>query len=260
MTSARVVRWSAIVGGIFLIAGLRLAPWLTGSWVLMASVVWLAILAWLLVLAFRVLRAVAGPAVALVLVALGVALPIAITAIPFAPGLAVRMPCPRNWAWMPTWMLRPSPMGSASVELAGRTVKVCYGRPAARRRKMIGGSPVPFGELWRTGANEPTTIITTGPLSVAGVDIPAGRTSLYTVPGPETWEVILNSSTSQWGIESEYEGVRGSEIGRAIVRSEEGREHLERLTISFAPPAGDSTALILTWETTRVEIPLAARR
>ncbi|HET9275950.1 MAG TPA: DUF2911 domain-containing protein [Gemmatimonadales bacterium] len=260
MTSRPVVRWSAVVGGILLIAGIRLAPLLTGSWVLPASVLWLAILAWLLILAFRVLRTLVGPAVALIVLGLGVAAPIAVTAIPFAPGLAVRLPCPRNWTWMPTWMLRPSPMGSASLTLAGGTVKVCYGRPAARGRKMIGGSPVPFGELWRTGANEPTTIITPVPLRVAGVDVPAGRSSLYTVPGPETWEVILNASTSQWGIEPEYEGVRGSEIGRAIVRSEEGRPHRERFTISFAPASGDSTGLVLEWETTRVEIPLVVRR
>lgn len=117
---------------------------------------------------------------------------------------------------------------------------------------MLGGSRVPFGRLWRTGANEPTTIITPIGLVVAGVQIPAGRAALYSIPGPESWEIILNASTRQWGLESEYsDAVRSRELGRAIVPSEQSDRFVERLT--FLP---DSAGVVLAWERTRVRIPI----
>src|SRR5690349_11479076 len=85
---------------------------------------------------------------------------------------------------------RGSPLDSLSFKVGSADVKVCYGRPSAKGRTMIGGEAVPFGKLWRTGANEPTMIHTTGPLTIAGVAVPAGSYSLYTVPGPKTWSVI----------------------------------------------------------------------
>jgi len=123
---------------------------------------------------------------------------------------------------------------------------------------MIGGRYVPFGRLWRTGANEPTTIIATGALEVAGIPIPAGRSSLYTVPGPETWEIILNRSTSQWGIESEYsDAVRAGEIGRTILRSETIPTAVERLTFLVDPhEQGQGMDLLIRWESTEVRIPI----
>jgi len=122
---------------------------------------------------------------------------------------------------------------------------------------MLGGRRIPFGRLWRTGANEPTTIITPIPLEVAEVPVPAGRATLYTIPGPESWEVILNRATSQWGIESEYtERVRAEELGRSIVRSERGAAPVERLTIAPDRRPDDLVDLVLAWETTRVRIPV----
>jgi hypothetical protein len=153
-------------------------------------------------------------------------------------------------------------MGSVSFTLATTRVKICYGRPASRGRRMIGGRFVPFGRLWRTGANEPTTIISTGALDIAGIRVPRGRSSLYTVPGPETWEIILNRSTTQWGIESEYrDALKSGELGRAILRSETAEPQLERLTLSLEPEAsGDRNTieLQLRWEQTRVRIPVSA--
>ena len=146
----------------------------------------------------------------------------------------------------------------------GGTVKVCYGRPALRGRGMIGGKYVPFGRLWRTGANEPTTVISTAPLDIAGVTVPAGRVSLYTVPGPETWEIIVNGSTSQWGLESEYgDSIKARELGRAILRSEAVTPLLERLTFSVEPEvrgSRDSVGLVLRWQGTRVRIPIRLSR
>jgi hypothetical protein len=257
----RSFRATVVLAGLFLLAGYWLAPRVPPGSILYLSIAWLAAAGYLLSAIFRVLRTWIGRAGAGILVVALVLVPIALTAIPVSPSTAVHLPCPRNWGWLPTWQLRPSPMGSVWFTVGSAKVKVCYGRPASRGRQMLGGSHVPFGRLWRTGANEPTTIIATGALEIAGIPVPVGRTSLYTVPGPETWEVILNRSTSQWGIESEYtNAVRARELGRAILRSETVTPRLERLTFFVEPETNgnsDAMELVLRWEGTQVRIPIA---
>jgi hypothetical protein len=152
---------------------------------------------------------------------------------------------------------RASPYDSTIVHLGEVEAKVCYGRPSARGRTMIGGDAVPYGELWRTGANEPTIIHLPVAVSIAGIEVEAGSYSLYTIPGQTEWTVIVNRSTEQWGHESSYtEEVRAQEVGRADVPSHRVDDHVEEFTI-HAAPAGDAAAeLILEWEHTRVDIPI----
>lgn len=154
---------------------------------------------------------------------------------------------------------RKSPLDSLSFKVAGQPVKVCYGRPSSRGRTMLGGTHVPFGKLWRTGANEPTIFYAPVPLRVAGLNVPPGVYSLYTVPGPREWEIIVNRSTSQWGEESNYtDAVKAQEVGRSKVKSEALKTPVETFTIK-AEPAGDKAAtLLLDWEKTRVRIPVQA--
>lgn len=256
MTRRALIRTVALAG-LALVAGLQVAPLVPPALILPLSALWYLALAVLLWSAWLILSHWLGHGGALAATALGAVTPILLTALPVPPALAVSLPCPRNWGWLPTWLLRSSPLGSVRFEIHGVKVRLCYGRPAARDRRMIGGSRVPFGQLWRTGANEPTSLIATGPLEVAGVATPAGRTALYTIPGPETWELILNASTGQWGIESEYSAaIRARELGRAILPSANG-DYVERLTFFVDPEAhGDSdlTELVLAWETTQVRI------
>ena len=154
---------------------------------------------------------------------------------------------------------RKSPLDSLTFTIASQPVKVCYGRPSSRGRTMLGGQSIPFGKLWRTGANEPTIFYAPVPLRVAGVNVPPGVYSLYTVPGPREWEVILNRSTSQWGEESRYtDEVKAQELGRAKVKREALTTPVETFTIK-AEPAGDKAAsLLLEWEKTRLRIPVQA--
>jgi hypothetical protein len=259
--SLPAVRRTLLLAGPALIAGLLVAPSLPPSRIFAASIAWyLALILFAGALCVLVTLK-AGRAAAVAVLALGLGAPIVLTALPAPPEIAVHLPCPRNWGWLPTWQLRSSPMGSVSFTVDGAPIKVCYGRPAARGRIMLGGSRIPFGQLWRTGANEPTTIITPIPLEVAEVPVPAGRATLYTIPGPESWEVILNRATSQWGIESEYtERVRAEELGRSIVRSERGAAPVERLTLAPDRRPDDLVDLVLAWETTRVRIPVRRSR
>ncbi len=151
---------------------------------------------------------------------------------------------------------RASPLDSVSFLLGGTQVKICYSRPSARGRTMIGGKSVPLGKLWRTGANEPTMLHTSGPISVAGVKLEAGTYSIYTVPDKNQWTIVLNRSTSQWGDEGSYsEHIKKEEVGRGTAPATELPNHVEQFTIRAEPKGGWGT-LVLEWENTRVAIAL----
>jgi len=152
---------------------------------------------------------------------------------------------------------RKSPLDSLTFTVSRQQVKVCYGRPASRGRVMLGGDAVPYGQLWRTGANEPTVIFTPVALTIAGVKVPAGQYSLYTVPGAKEWEIIVNRSTSQWGEESGYtDKVKAQEVGRGKVAVQPTTSPVESFTIRAEPARGAAKALMLEWEKTRVRIPI----
>ena len=156
---------------------------------------------------------------------------------------------------------RQSPLDSLTFTVAKQKVKVCYGRPSARGRTMIGGKGAPYGKLWRTGANEPTVIFTPVALEIAGVKVAPGKYSLYSVPGEKEWEIIVNRSTSQWGHENEYtKAVEAQEVGRGKVPAERLSAPVETFTISPDPATGETQQLVLAWETTRVAIPIKAAR
>jgi hypothetical protein len=154
---------------------------------------------------------------------------------------------------------RKSPLDSVTFNISGQPVKVCYGRPSSRGRTMLGGADVPYGKLWRTGANEPTIFYAPVSLSVAGIRVKPGVYSLYTVPGKSEWEVILNRSTSQWGKEDQYtEEVKAQEVGRAKVKSETISKPIETFTIRSELGGGKGASLVLEWEKSRIKIPVQA--
>jgi hypothetical protein len=177
-----------------------------------------------------------------------------------APGswIATWAPCPRNWGWLPAWLPRASPLAAerfaTEPDLDG---KICYGRPSLHLRRMIGGDAVPFGRLWRTGANEPTTLHLDGPARLGPLDLSAGSYALYTVPDPATWEVVVTRATRQWGLESLYdERARALEIGRFTVPVEVLDEAVETLTFRTVPAGERAVDLLLEWQTTRIRLPL----
>ncbi|UCF19223.1 MAG: DUF2911 domain-containing protein [Gemmatimonadota bacterium] len=149
-----------------------------------------------------------------------------------------------------------SPLDSVAFQLDGKPVKICYSRPSARGRVIMGGL-VPYGELWRTGANEPTMIHTSVALDIAGIRVEPGTYSFYTVPGEQEWEVIVNRSIEQWGRENTYTAeVRAQEVGRATVPAGEAKEYTETFTIRAEPRQGGEAMMILEWERTRVAVPI----
>ena len=152
---------------------------------------------------------------------------------------------------------RPSPLDSAVVSMGDDMVKVCYGAPSANDRTLVGGDIHPFGEPWRTGANEATSIHLPFAATVAGVDVPAGSYSLYTVPGEDSWEIFVNGTVERWG-NSFGAGDIAANVGSGMAPSYDN-EHTERMTMSFENAMAGSATLVLRWEGYRVEIPVTRR-
>jgi len=146
-----------------------------------------------------------------------------------------------------------SPADSVSGAVGRATVSVRYARPAARGRAVFGGI-VPWGQVWRTGANEASIFTTSADLRIAGKRVPAGKYSLWTIPAPGGWTLILNRNTGQWGTDydPQYDFVR------VPMRAESLPAPVERFTITIEP-RGRRAALRLDWETTRAWIELETR-
>ena len=151
---------------------------------------------------------------------------------------------------------RASPLDSASVALDAGLVKVCYGRPQMREREIM-GALVPFDQPWRTGANEATSIHMPAAGTIAGVAVEPGWYSLYTVPGADAWEVVVNGERERWGIPISEE-VRAQDVGSATVAAEASDgAPVESLTMSLDRTSGSSADLVIEWATTRVGLPVA---
>ena len=91
-----------------------------------------------------------------------------------------------------------SPPATATGKIGAATVTIVYSQPSARGRKIMGGL-VPYGEVWRTGANEATTIEFDKPVKIEGKDLAAGKYALFTIPGENEWTIIINKDVKQWG-------------------------------------------------------------
>ena len=167
---------------------------------------------------------------------------------------------------------RPSPIGIAKTHLGDTYVKIVYGRPYVRGRQIFGTPTddaeflVPFGEIWRTGANEATEITLTGPVLLAGERLDAGTYSIFTVPGPDEWAVHVSpqlglDGTGRIGPDGFTPDVYDSDQDVLVLTVPSGQipeddEDVEQFTISFEE-AGDGTHLVLRWQRTEVHLPIS---
>ena len=144
---------------------------------------------------------------------------------------------------------RPSPPASAACKFTdGQSITVDYSSPRAKGRKIMGGL-VPFGAEWRTGANEATSFVTTANLSIGSLAVPAGKYTMYTVPGEKTWKLIINKQTGQWGTEYNEK----QDLGRAEMEVSKASAPVENFTISFHE-MGKGCHMYLDWENTRATV------
>ena len=142
---------------------------------------------------------------------------------------------------------------SPRVTVEVKDVKVSYGQPSKRNREIFGGL-VPYGQVWRTGANEATEITFAKDAKVAGKDVKAGTYTLFTIPNENEWTVILNGQLKQWGA-FDYDKHKDKDVLQVKVPAKKINNSVEALTYRF----DNKNQLMIEWDKTQVAIPISSR-
>ncbi|HEV7919653.1 MAG TPA: DUF2911 domain-containing protein [Thermoanaerobaculia bacterium] len=138
---------------------------------------------------------------------------------------------------------RPSPKQTITQSVGLTDITISYSRPGVKGRS-IWGSLVPYGQVWRTGANEATTIQFSTDVTVGGKQLPAGTYSLHTIPGRDSWLIVLNSDTNLWG---SFDFDPAKDLLRFEAKPE-AAPFTEWLTFDFADPGPETAKIVLRWE------------
>ncbi len=144
----------------------------------------------------------------------------------------------------------PSPTATLSQRVGLTDVTIVYSRPSVKGREIF-GELVPFDKLWRTGANMNTTVEFSSEVTIAGKKLPAGKYSMFTIPSPDSWEVIFNSKT-------DHGGTNGYSEENDVLRTKvevQTTEMTESFTIDVNNIQAESAAIVLMWNKTKVTIP-----
>ena len=148
---------------------------------------------------------------------------------------------------------RPSPAAHAEYQFGdGKTLIVDYSSPRAKGRTVYGGL-VPYGQIWRAGANEATTFVTNTDLMVGGKAVPAGSYTIFVIPNKDKWTLIIQKKTGEWGVP--YPG-ETSELLRTDMKVSPLPSPLENFAIGLDKTASGCT-LHMDWETTRASVDIA---
>jgi hypothetical protein len=156
---------------------------------------------------------------------------------------------------------RPSPPGTAEVTLNGKKITIDYSRPHTRdpktgeQRKMIGDHE-PYGQVWRAGANEATSLNTEGDIQIGGTAVPAGSYTLFVLPEQGKMTLIISKKTGEWGIP--YPGEE-FDLARIPMKFTSGNAPVEQFTISFDKTSDNSARLALAWEDWKALVPVTAK-
>ena len=148
---------------------------------------------------------------------------------------------------------QPSPSATVKQNIGLSEVMVEYSRPSANDRKVF-GNLVPMNKLWRTGANGSTDITFKNEATFNGMKVPAGKYALYTIPANAEWEVILYKDTEQWGAPQELKA--DLIVAKTKVKAEKNPVFVETFSIDFSNLRTDKADLALSWENTRVKVPI----
>jgi len=145
---------------------------------------------------------------------------------------------------------RPSPPATATGKIMGATITINYSSPAVKGRK-IWGDLVPYDKVWRAGANEATLFETDKNIMVEGKSLPAGKYSLYAIPGKTEWVIILNLQTGQWGIKMDGSATEdpAKDVIRVTVKPVKSSSFNERLKYEV-----DKKGFALEWENLKVPV------
>lgn len=148
---------------------------------------------------------------------------------------------------------RASPHETVSAEVGGAKVSITYGRPYMKGRKVAGGL-IPYTSVWRTGADEATTLTTDKMLMFGSLHVPAGSITLWTAAAEAgAWKLVLNKETGQWGTAYKPE----NDLGRVDMTIEKLDTPVEQFTIAIEPGTGKSGRIVMTWDTVRMIVPFS---
>ncbi len=153
--------------------------------------------------------------------------------------------------------VRNSPIVIANLKTAENNyVKCTYGQPLKKGREIF-GNLVPFGKLWRTGANEATEVTFTTNIKIGETSLPAGTYTLFSIPDKENWTIILNSELGQWG---DFTYNAANNVLTYLVPVSKNSDIYEGFTIQFEDQSGESTLggfiMNLLWDTTKISVPI----
>lgn len=157
---------------------------------------------------------------------------------------------------------RPSQPGSAETQLNGKTVRIDYSRPkiadpqTGAKRKIIGGTPVPFNQVWRLGANEATALHTETDLDINGTSVPAGNYTLFAMVTPDKWTLIVSKKTCEWGIP--YPGEQ-EDFARIPMKLAVTQSTVDPFTIEFVKRSNTEATLNFAWENTKASVDVKAK-
>jgi Protein of unknown function (DUF2911) len=147
--------------------------------------------------------------------------------------------------------LSPGAVVQQQVGLAN--VIFSYARPSLRGRKMLGQESIPFGKVWRLGANQVTTIEINDELVIEGKPLPKGKYAMFAIPDSLEWTIVINSDPNQWGA---YSYKEEKDVMRFKVKSSQLVQPLETMSMSFEDITPTTASLVFRWEKTQFKISL----
>ena len=153
-----------------------------------------------------------------------------------------------------TGLQQTSPRDTARGTIGNATFTVDYGRPLARGRVLL-GNVITYDRVWRTGANAATQLTTSAPITLAGLAVPAGTYTLWTVPHEHGVELIVNRQTGQWG--TEYS--RAQDLGKAPMQADSASPPVEQFTIAIEPTDARHGSLTMAWGSFRWTAPIVVQ-
>ena len=148
-----------------------------------------------------------------------------------------------------------SPPATAKATIAGKEISIDYSAPSKRNR-VIFGQLVPYGKVWRTGANAATTLHTAANLTIGDLNVPAGTYTLYTIPTEKDWTLIVNKQNGQWGTDYDEK----QDLGRVKLTTAPVRNSVETFVIGIHPAKGNDGVLTFTWDNVEASTRFSVRK
>jgi hypothetical protein len=145
-----------------------------------------------------------------------------------------------------------SPAAKASATLGGKAITVDYSAPSKRERVIMGGL-VPYGKLWRTGANAGTTLLSAADLMIGSLHVPAGTYTLLTIPNEKEWTLVVSKQSGLWGTNGYDEA---NDLGRVAMKVAPVKDTVETFTIGIVPAGEMNGSLSMKWENVEASVPV----